>query len=152
MRVCICSEGSGLGSGGEVGSEFLLEAGLVLLEDLVVLDEGQGLSVVRVGLVEEQVEADGSQGEVTNGDLVASDVLASVCLDSLLDGGDPDGDHLEPALLEDGLLLLVLLEVELEVSAEVVLNGIDGGVDLVGEVGVLGVVAVGAAEVSQDGP
>ena len=90
----LSSEGSGGRSGGEVSTQVLLETVGVLLEDFVVLDEGHGLSVVRVGLVQQEVEGDGTKGEVGNCDLVTSDVLASVGLESLLDSGNPDGQVL----------------------------------------------------------
>jgi hypothetical protein len=48
----------------------------------------------------------------------------------------------------DGLLLLVFLEVDLEVCVEVVLNGIDCGVNLPCSLGILGVVSVLAAQES----
>lgn len=148
----LSSEGSGGRSGGEVSTQVLLEAVSVILEDFVVLDEGKRLSVVRVGLVQQETEADVSKSEVSNCDLVTSDVLASVGLESLLDGGNPDGQVLKPVLLENGFLLLIGFEVVLEVSNDVVLDSVNGGIDFPCELGVVGVVAVGAAEVSEDGP
>jgi len=149
----LSSERSGLGSGGEVVTELLLETIGVGLEHLLVLDKGEGVGVGGIGLVEEEVEADGAEGEVSDGDLVSGNVAGvGVGGESLLDGGDPHGEVLQPSLLVLGPLFLVLLEVELEVDIEVVLNGVNGRVDLVGELGLLGVVAVLAAEESEDGP
>ena len=52
----------------------------------------------------------------------------------------------------DGLLLLIGLEVVLEVSVQVVLNSVDGGVNLPCGLGVVGVVSVLAAEESKNSP
>jgi hypothetical protein len=68
-------------SGSEVFTELLLEVGSVLLENFVVLDQGKGLSVVRVSLVEEEVESDGAKCEVSDGELVSGD--ESLALESL---------------------------------------------------------------------
>ena len=133
-------------------TEALLEEVGVGAEDLVVLNEANRVSVVGVGLIQKHVEADGCQSEVGNGDLLACNILATIGGNSLLDGGDPDRQHLEPSLLVDGLLLLVFLEVDLEVCVEVVLNGIDCGVNLPCGLGVLGVVSVLAAQESKNGP
>jgi hypothetical protein len=118
----------------------------------VVLNEGHCLSVVRVSLVQQEAKTYVGKGEVGNCDLVTSNVLATVGLESLLNGANPHGDHLKPVLLEDSLLLLIGFEVELEVGLEVVLDGVNSGVNFPCELGFVGVVAVGAAKVSEDGP
>ena len=133
-------------------TEGLLEEVGVVAENLVVLNEFKRFSVVRVCLVQEHVETNGSQSEVGNCDLLAGNILATIGGNSLLNCGDPDWEHLEPCCLMDGLLLLMLLEVELEVCVEVILDGIDGGVNLPCGLGLLGVVSVLAAEESENGP
>ena len=105
-----------------------------------------------VGLVQEHVEADCGESEVSDCDLLAGNILATVGGESLLDSGDPGGQQLEPSLLVDGFLLLVRFKVELEVCVDVVLNGIDGGVNLPCGLGVLGVVSVFAAKESENSP
>ena len=59
-------------------TEALLEEVRVVAEDFVILDVWKGLSVVGVGLVEEHVEANSSEGEISYSDLVASDILSTV--------------------------------------------------------------------------
>ena len=84
-----------MGSGLEVLLELLLDASGVGLEDFTVLDDFPCLSVGRVGLVQEESESDGGEGEVGNGDLVANDVLlGGVGGDTLLDGIEPVGEEL----------------------------------------------------------
>ena len=84
-----------MGSGLEVLLELLLDASGVGLEDFTVLDDLPCLSVGRVGLVQEESESDGGEGEVGNGDLVANDVLlGGVGGDTLLNGIEPVGEEL----------------------------------------------------------
>ena len=118
----------------------------------MVLNVGKRVSVAGVGLVQEHVEADCGESEVGNSNLLTSNILATIGGNSLLDCGNPGGQHLEPGLFEDGFLLLVGFKVELEVCVEVVLNGIDGGVNLPCGLGVLGVVSVFTAKESENSP
>ena len=69
------SVGSGLGSAGEVVAELGSPMISVGLEDLVLQNEGEGVSVLGVGLVEEDVEADHTESEVSDGGLGADDVV-----------------------------------------------------------------------------
>ena len=135
-----------------MSTQLLLETGCVLLRGLIVLNKFPGIGVVGVGLVQQEAKADVGKGEVCNCDLVSDNILASVSLESLINGLMPSWEHLEPVLLEDGFLLLIGFEVEFEVCSKIVFNGINSRIDLPGKLGILGVVAVGAAEVSEDSP
>jgi len=115
IRKLCCSERSGLGSLFEVLTKALLQQVRVVAENFVILDVGERVSVVGVGLVEEHVETYCSESEVGNCDLVTSDILASVACDSLLNSGDPNWELLEPGLLSLSLSVFILFEVELEV-------------------------------------
>ena len=105
-----------------------------------------------VGLVQQEAKTDVGKGEVCNCDLVSDNILASVSIESLINGLMPSWEHLEPVLLEDSFLLLIGFEVEFEVCSKIVFNGINSGIDFPGKLGIIGVVAVVAAEVSEDSP
>ena len=105
-----------------------------------------------VGLVQQEAKTDVGKGEVCNCDLVSSNILASVSLDSLLNGLNPSWEHLGPVLFVDSFLLLIGFEDEFEVCTKIVFNCIKSGIDFPGKLGIIGVVAVVAAEVSEDSP